>query len=124
MQPKAVALSFRTGTSSSYLLSFSLFMIGTNSPNFLLAPCYCLWYRGIATGGLERPPTSSIFYSSLSQAKACLVGIIDQSCLPNVEWRPHSCCINLYAHATQLSAQIAEWHLHKNVCNTPVRSRV
>ena len=27
------------------------------------------------------------------------------------------CRINLYAHATPLSAQIAEWHVHKDLCN-------
>ena len=35
------------------------------------------------------------------------------------------CCINLYAHTTLLSAQIAEWHaqiaewhVHKDLCNS------
>ena len=27
-----------------------------------------------------------------------------------------SCCINLYAHTTPLSAQIAEWYVHKDLC--------
>ena len=27
------------------------------------------------------------------------------------------CCIDLYAHATMLSAQIAEWYVHKDLCN-------
>ena len=30
------------------------------------------------------------------------------------------CCINLYAHATPLSVQIAEWHVHKDLCNREV----
>ena len=34
------------------------------------------------------------------------------------------CCINLYAHTTPLCAQIAEWHVRKDLCNKTVRSRV
>ena len=34
------------------------------------------------------------------------------------------CCINLYALTTPLSAQIAEWLVHKGLCNKTVRSRV
>ena len=33
-------------------------------------------------------------------------------------------CINLYAHATPLSAQIADRHVHKDLCNKTVRSRI
>ena len=33
------------------------------------------------------------------------------------------CSINLYAHATQLSAQIAEWHVLKDLCDTRAASR-
>ena len=29
-----------------------------------------------------------------------------------------SCCTNLYAHITKVSAQIAEWHVHKDICGT------
>ena len=31
------------------------------------------------------------------------------------------CCINFYAHATPLSAQIAEWYVHKDLCNIRAR---
>ena len=40
-------------------------------------------------------------------------------CLP---WRKMrvwpACCINLYARTTPLSVQMAEWYVHRNVCNT------
>ena len=38
--------------------------------------------------------------------------------------RRRRCRVNLYAHATRLSAQIAEWHPHKDLCDKTVRSRV
>ena len=33
---------------------------------------------------------------------------------PRPRWPTAGCCINLYAHTTQLSAQIAERHVHKD----------
>ena len=31
------------------------------------------------------------------------------------------CCINLYVHTTPLSAQIAEWYVHKELCSKTVK---
>ena len=33
------------------------------------------------------------------------------------------CCINLYAHTTPPSAQIAEWYVHKELCSSKTRRR-
>ena len=64
----------------------------------LAAPAWC-----------RTPP----WVSSCARRSQGVGDVLASPGLPRVD----CCCINLYARATPLSAQIAEWHMHKDLCN-------
>ena len=74
--------------------------------------------HGVIAWELDRAKSSDLGTENSRQGEIGLKGAARTR-------RLQFCSINLYAHTTQLSAQIVpEWYVHKDLCNKTVRSRL
>ena len=62
----------------------------------------------------------SVYLVPQGEMGVCSIILVNVPGLFSTNTSNKNCSINLYAHTTQLSAQIAEWYVHKDLCNKTV----